>query len=258
MTKTSPLLRLTAYSTLLIAALPSALAGTQSVPLSKNRQSVQQPEAPAQPNDEANNKRKTRDPLEPLNRGIFQVNKQVYRFFLRPLAKATEAVFTKPVLKRVGNVFENAETPVRVASSLLQGKVKRASQETGKLLLNTTVGLGGIFRPSDKFESLSRVPSEDMGQAFGKWGIPDGPYLVLPILGPSSARDLPGKVADTALSPLTWLESSALRTSLNGTRALQQNPERMRVYDDAVEGALEEYIALREAFLDYRAEAVAR
>ncbi|MEK0445669.1 MAG: hypothetical protein RLZZ399_990 [Verrucomicrobiota bacterium] len=200
--------------------------------------------------------RKTSDPLEPLNRGIFAFNHQAYRWVFRPLAKATEAVVPKTVLDHLGNVFVNLETPGRVVSSLLQGNVDRAGRETSKMLINSTVGVGGLFKPSDRLPCLAHVPAEDIGQAFGKWGVSAGPYLVVPILGPSSCRDLTGKAADTALIPTTWLRPGPLRNSLWGTRTVQENPGRMNTYDQAREGALDEYIAVREAFLSYRAEAI--
>ena len=201
---------------------------------------------------------KTSDPLEFLNRGIFAFNHQVYRFLLRPIARVTETVIPKPVLTRIGYIFDNIETPVRVVGSLLQANFTPAGKETGKLLLNSTVGIGGIFRPANHFTCLADIPSEDVGQAFGKWGIPQGPYLVLPILGPSSCRDLPGKVADAALNPTAWIGTDALRYSLTGTRNIQQNPGRLKTYDLAREGALDEYLAVRESYISYRAEAVRR
>lgn len=203
--------------------------------------------------------RKTSDPLERINRGLFVFNEQLIRFFLRPLAKVTTTIFPRPVLACASNVFENLETPVRVSGSLLQGKFSRATKETEKLLINSTIGLGGLFRPSDKFPSLANVPSEDIGQAFGKWGIPAGPYLFLPLLGPMSARDLVGRTADTFADPLYWwLAGKEIWLPYRISDAVVENPRRLRTYDRAVEGALDRYIVLREGYLDYRAEAVSR
>ncbi|MEY2599991.1 MAG: hypothetical protein RLZZ142_2250 [Verrucomicrobiota bacterium] len=202
--------------------------------------------------------RKTSDPIEWVNRGTFSVNHQLYRFLLRPLADATEAVLPKPVLRCLGNFFTNLETPSRVVSSLLQADLSKASKETSKLLLNSSIGIGGLFRPSDRLACLANVPSEDLGQAFGKWGIPSGPYLVLPVLGPSSCRDFPGKVADSLLNPATWVGSPSFRYIVNGTRGVEENPRRMKAYSLATDGALDRYIAVREGFLDFRAEAIRR
>lgn len=203
--------------------------------------------------------RKTSDPFEPINRGCFAFNEQLIRFVLRPLAKVTTTVVPRPVLKSLGNAFENLQTPVRVAGSLLQADFGRATKETEKLLLNSTVGIGGLFRPSDRFFSLNNVPDEDIGQAFGKWGIPSGPYLFLPVLGPTSARDLVGRTADAFANPLYWwLADRDIWVAYRASEAVVENPRRLRTYGMAVQGALDRYIVVREGYLDYRAEAVSR
>lgn len=255
-------LKLALSALLLVGVVSPTFAGETTrpiqskkvVPLKKTPSKVTKEQDPDSPETE----RQTRDPLEKINRGIFAVNHQIYRFLLRPIAKATEFIIPKPVLTGIGNAFDNLESPIRIVGCLLQGKFRGAAQETGKLVVNSTFGIGGLMKPSETIPSLSNVPKEDVGQAFGKWGIPDGPYLVLPIAGPSSLRDLPGRVADTCLTPTTWVGTPALRYSLNGTRTLQLNPSRMKTYDSAREGALDEYIAVRESYLSYRAEAVRR
>jgi phospholipid-binding lipoprotein MlaA len=251
----------TLSAALLLGVTVPALAGSGVRP-PRLAPALTAPRPTANPDDEfsaaSDNRPKTLDPLEVLNRGIFAVNHQVYRFLLRPLARVTEAVIPKTVLTRIGYVFDNFETPVRVVSSLLQANFSRAGKETGKLLINSTVGVGGLMRPSDRFACLADVPDEDVSQAFGKWGIPQGPYVVLPILGPSSLRDLTGKAADIALNPTIWVGSNTLRYSLTGTRNVQLNPRRIKAYDLAREGALDQYLAVRESYLSYRAEAVRR
>ena len=200
--------------------------------------------------------RPVNDGLEKINRGIFAFNHQLYRFIMKPIAKATLFVFREKGVEALGNVFENAEAPVRIVSSLLQGKVQRAGQETGKLIVNSSVGLGGLMKPSEKIESLKNVPSEDMGQTFGKWGVPAGPYLVLPVLGPSNLRDGVGKVGDTCLQPLTWVGGKEFRAWAKGTQTVAENPDRMDTYDAATSNALDPYISMREAYSSYRESAV--
>ncbi len=212
----------------------------------------------SEPAEEFSKVSRPSDPIEVVNRGTFAVNHQLYRFIFRPLGKFTETVVPKPVLTAADNAFENIETPVRVVGSLLQGKPGRALKETEKLLINSTIGVGGLFKASDHVDSLKNVPAEDVGQAFGEWGIPQGPYVVIPVLGPSSCRDLPGKLADNFLSPIRWLHHKTLRYSLSGGRALEENPQQMRSYDQATQGSLDKYIAVREGYLSYRAEAVRR
>ncbi|MCC5022195.1 MAG: VacJ family lipoprotein [Candidatus Synoicihabitans palmerolidicus] len=93
---------------------------------------------------------------------------------------------------------------MRLGGSLLQGKLRRAAQETGKFAVNTVVGVGGIFRPSDRVPALAEVPTEDGGQALAVWRVPAGPYLVLPLLGPSNPRELLGRAGDFVLTPTNW------------------------------------------------------
>ncbi len=199
---------------------------------------------------------KTNDVFEKGNRKIFAFNHQFYRFVSRPIAKATTFILREHLLTALGHVFENAEAPVRITASLLQGKFQRAGQETEKLVVNSTIGVGGLWKPSDRINGLKDVPTEDMGQTFGTWGIPSGPYLVVPVLGPSSVRDLPGKVADLCLNPTTWLGSGDFKTWSAVSQNVVENPDRLDAYDGATADALDPYIAMREAFTSYRESAV--
>ena len=196
--------------------------------------------------------RQTPDPLEKINRGIFAFNHQFYRFVAKPVADATKFILPKPVRTALVHVIDNLETPVRVASCLLQGKIKRAGQETGKFIVNSTLGAGGLWNPAEKIDSLKAIPSEDVGQAIGSWGVPSGPYLVLPVLGPSSARDLVGKVGDVCLTPMTWISPHTVSTLTNASVAVVKNPDRMDVYDAATEDAIDAYISMRESYRSYR------
>jgi phospholipid-binding lipoprotein MlaA len=198
------------------------------------------------------------DPLERLNRGTFALNHQVYRFLLKPLSRVTTFLVPEPVLDAVGNVFENLKSPVRMTASLLQGKGRRAAQETAKLAVNSTVGIGGLWRASDRIEGLRNVPEEDFGQTLGVWGIKSGPYLVLPVLGPRSARDLVGMAADVCATPQTWVSAGNLNAWSTMADNVQRNPDRMQTYDDATKDALDPYIAVREAYSSYRANVVTK
>ena len=203
--------------------------------------------------------RTTSDPLERLNRGLFVLNEQLIRFVLQPVAKITTTILPGTVLSHVGNAFDNLETPVRVTGSLLQADFRKASKETGKLLINSTVGVAGLFRPSNRFPALSDVPAEDIGQALGKWGVPSGPFLFLPVLGPTSVRDLIGRTADGFANPLYWwLAGRDIWIPYRAVQAGVENPQRLRTYHMAVQGALDRYIVVRESYLDFRAEAVSR
>lgn len=143
------------------------------------------------------------DPLEGFNRAMFWFNDYLYFYAAKPLARAWGAVVPQPLRRGISNAFYNLAFPIRFVSSLLQGKPGRAAQETGRFLLNSTFGLGGLVNVA-KGVDLD-PPEEDLGQTFGVWGLGHGFYLYLPFIGPSSGRDFTGSVGDRFLDPLTWL-----------------------------------------------------
>ena len=210
------------------------------------------------------------DPLQPVNRVVFKFNDFVYEKALWPVANGYEKVVPSPVRTGLVNFYDNIRYPVRLVGSLLQGKFKRAGRETGKFVVNSTAGLGGFIRQSDKIPELANVPREDMGQAFGAWGIGHGPYLVLPILGGVSSRDLVGRVGDTFASPLGWKypewgnrEWTAeldweWQLAITGTDVISSLPGGLRVYREMKSSALDPYVAVRDGTISYRNEQVAR
>jgi phospholipid-binding lipoprotein MlaA len=132
------------------------------------------------------------DPWEPGNRKVFAVNQAVDRATLRPAAKAYEATLPKWMRNSVTNFFKNLDMPITIANQLLQGKPKQAGQDTLRFAMNTTLGIGGLFDPAS--DANLPVHDEDFGQTLGRWGVPPGPFLMLPLLGPSHVRDLPSNV----------------------------------------------------------------
>jgi len=145
------------------------------------------------------------DPLEPLNRATFALNHGLYKVLFRPIAKGYTSIMPKPVRQGVDNAFENAKFPIRFVNSSLQGKFKRAGKEVQKFGVNTFAGFGGLIKQSDRIPSLVEVPSEDTGQTLATWAIGHGPFLVLPLFGPSSAREAVGQAGDYALNPVNCL-----------------------------------------------------
>jgi phospholipid-binding lipoprotein MlaA len=212
--------------------------------------------APTPEEDELH--RPASDPLERLNRGTFALNHQLYRFVLKPLSRVTTFLLPGPVMDAVGNVFENLKAPVRISASLFQGKGRRAAQEAGKLLVNSTAGVGGLWKASDRIDGLKNVPEEDFGQTLGVWGVKPGPYLVVPVLGPRSLRDLVGLGADVCASPQTWVAVGNLNVWATAADNVQRNPDRMQMYDDATKDALDPYVAVREGYSSYRQNVVDR
>jgi phospholipid-binding lipoprotein MlaA len=142
------------------------------------------------------------DPLEGMNRGIFAFNEGVDRWFLEPVATGWDFVMPDPVERALKRFFVNLQFPVVFVNDLLQGKPVAALQDVGRFALNSTAGVAGLFDAAA--EAGLPASDEDFGQTLGVWGVPFGPYLVLPLLGPSSPRDAAGLVVDSGTRVYTW------------------------------------------------------
>ncbi|HEY1084032.1 MAG TPA: VacJ family lipoprotein [Prosthecobacter sp.] len=197
------------------------------------------------------------DPLEGMNRVTFKINDGLYTFLLRPVSKGYVAVAPKPLRQGLDNFFDNVKFPVRFVNCTLQGKMKRAGQEVQKFGVNTFAGFGGLIRQSDKIPSLASVPAEDTGQTLGKWGLGNGPYLVLPVFGPSSMRDGVGMAGDYVLNPVNWgffLKGSNdswtwIPSTVNNVRSW---PSQLELYDEARQNAVDPYISVRSVYIQNR------
>jgi phospholipid-binding lipoprotein MlaA len=202
------------------------------------------------------------DPVEPLNRGTFWLNHQLYNYLLRPVSKAYEFVLPSPARKAIHNFFDNVEYPVRVVNHALQLEFKRADLETRKFVVNSMAGVGGILRVSDRFPELANIPPADTGQTFAKWGIGHGAYIVLPVLGPRSVRDTVGMAGDYALNPVSWLSyggvTGATALAISGPSAARNVNSRINLYDAATQNAIDPYIAVRTGYIQYRDEAASK
>ncbi len=146
--------------------------------------------------------REANDPVEPLNRYFFDVNNFLDKLILKPV---TQGYLLLPDGPRAGvtNFLRNLDGPVILANDLLQGKLDRATITAERFAINTTIGVGGLFDIATDAGIERHV--EDFGQTLGYWGASEGPYLVLPLLGPAPPRDLVGRVADYFMDPLTWV-----------------------------------------------------
>jgi phospholipid-binding lipoprotein MlaA len=190
-----------------------------------------------------------RDPFEPINRVSYAVNDGLDRAVIRPTAKVYRAVTPKFMQIGVTNVFSNAKYPVTLVNNALQGKFSAAASDTGRFLLNTTVGVGGFFDPATA-AGLERH-DEDFGQTFGVWGIGAGPYFVVPLFGPTTLRDGLGSLADDFSEPRSHLEDDSTRWSLWMFDKLET---RVRLLDaDAVlDRSGDPYAFVRSAYLQRR------
>jgi phospholipid-binding lipoprotein MlaA len=215
--------------------------------------------------DEFTSGQKANDPFIRFNRSIFAFNDTLNTYALRPIAHGYAKIVPRPVRNGITNAFDNAQFPVRFVNCVLQGKLKRSAQETGKFVVNSVAGFGGLMRVSDHVTSLANVPAEDFGLTLGVWGIPAGPYLVVPLLGPSGCRDLVGFAGDYVIYPLNWhavgiihhaFISNTINGALSGTRTVNGLPKSVQDYDQMKAAAVDPYIAMRDAYTSYRAARV--
>ncbi len=202
------------------------------------------------------------DPIEPVNRVTFWINHQLYRYALRPISKGYEFIVPEKGRQAVYNAFENVKFPVRFANNLLQANFPRAGQELGKFLVNTTAGVAGLGRPAEHISWLADVPAADSGQTFAFWGIPNGCYLVLPILGPTTLRDGVGLAGDYLLNPITWCGfiwgGYGWFIAIPAANTMRALPAQMDVYDAATRESLDRYLAARTSYIQFRNEINAR
>ena len=191
-----------------------------------------------------------RDPLEPLNRGIYKFNDGVDHLLIKPAAEFYR--FAVPQFMRTGvsNFFSNLNDVIVALNNLLQGKLTMAASDVGRILLNSTVGLLGLYDAATEV-GLERN-NEDFGQTLGFWGIADGPYLVLPLLGPSSARDAVGWFGDYYAWPPTYLRSEGKRNILIAVRFVTARADLLEASRILETAALDPYEFVRDAYLQRR------
>lgn len=190
------------------------------------------------------------DPLEPVNRVVYKFNDTVDKALFKPVARAYKAVLPQPVRQGVGNFFGNIDDLLIGLNNLLQAKPAQAASDLMRFGFNTTFGILGIFDVATAF-GLEKH-NEDFGQTLGRWGVADGPFLVLPILGPSNVRDTIGLVPEYKLDPVANLDHVPTRNTLVGLRFVDQRARLLdaeRVLDEA---ALDPYTFLRDAYIQRR------
>lgn len=214
------------------------------------------------------------DPWEPVNANIFEFNRQVDRFVLKPFAKGYNFVLPDWVQVSISNIYYNLRFPPRFLNNVFQGKFKGAGIEVGRFLVNSTLGGAGLVDVA-KDMGLD-TPEEDTGQTLGFYGVKPGPYLVLPLLPPFTVRDFTGFLGDLALNPINWLVAPIVevknvpsliahknRTTSSmvqlGTRVEEIVNERSRnleKFQGVEEATLDLYTAVRNAYLQKRAKTI--
>jgi len=194
-------------------------------------------------------KRDARDPFERVNRASFAFNDTLDRAILKPTAKGYRAVAPQFLETGVSNFFDNLDTPKTLVNDLLQAKFKPALHDTGRLLLNTTIGLGGLFDPASA-AGLDRN-EEDFGQTLGKWGVPAGPYLMIPFVGPSTVRDGCGEIPDEFTDPRHYVERDKVRFGILFVNLLDSRARQLSL-EDTLNSAYDKYGFIRNAYLQRR------
>ncbi|MGI9295090.1 MAG: MlaA family lipoprotein [Pseudomonadales bacterium] len=187
------------------------------------------------------------DPWEGWNRNVYRFNQFADRYLLKPVAKAYQAVTPEIVDVGVTNFFRNLREPITIFNDLLQLKLGQAGMDSGRFVLNTTLGLAGFFDVASDL-GLPRH-REDFGQSLGYWGLEAGPYLELPLLGSSSARDAFGLIPDIYVSPVVYVNDEIARAAATGLRVTDLRADLLRA-DELVTG--DRYIFLRDSYLQQR------
>ena len=187
------------------------------------------------------------DPRESFNRPIFRFNDTVDTYALKPIAQGYRAVTPQFLEDGVHNVFGNIGDVGNLANNLLQGKLHNAGVDTGRLIFNTTFGVLGFFDVA-KHMGL-RKNDEDFGQTLGVWGLNSGPYLVIPLLGPSTVRDATGRVPDSFLTPYPYMDHVPTRNVTRGVQVVDTRANLLQA-ERLVSG--DKYIFIRNAYLQSR------
>ena len=191
------------------------------------------------------------DPIEPVNRVFFWVNDKLYFYLLKPVARGYRWAVPEPWRVGVKNFFSNLAAPVRIINNGLQGKFGDAGNELTRFAVNTTIGIGGFFDTAkDHFEL--RIKDEDTGQTFGYYGMGPGPYLVLPLLGPSNLRDGVGRFIDSRMNLLYYMSEGRNYYALRAFDKINDLSLDKDTYEGIKKDALDPYLFVRDAFMQYR------
>ena len=190
------------------------------------------------------------DPWEGFNRAMFSLNDGLDRWVLEPVAKGYDFVTPDPLEQCFSNFFRNLQVPIQGVNGLLQGKPVNAASDIGRFTVNTTIGLAGFLDPATYFGLVKH--EEDFGQTLGVWGVPNGPYLVIPLLGPSTVRDTGGLMVDSMMHPGWYYLDAAVTV---GSRVFDTINSRALALEDiqnARNAALDFYSFVRNGYLQRR------
>jgi phospholipid-binding lipoprotein MlaA len=192
------------------------------------------------------------DPWEPFNERMFEVNRNLDRFVLKPIAKAYNFITPDELQIMISNGFDNISFPPRFVNSMLQGKLKGAGREIARFLINSTVGVGGLFDPAKDVFGLVKS-REDFGQTLGFYGVGPGPFLIVPLMEPMTVRDGVGKAVDSAMDPLAYyLPFFWDRLGMKIGDTVNERSLNLDLFQGFEESVIDLYSAVRHGYLQRR------
>lgn len=190
------------------------------------------------------------DPFEKINRGTFWFNDKCYFYLVKPIARGFRVVPT-PVRTGLGKMFDNLKSPLRAVNALFQLKFKQAMDETTRLVVNSTIGVAGFYDPAASYWQIKKK-DEDFGQTLGYYGIREGFYVVIPLLGASNVRDGLSLIPDSYADPLPWFVGSKTALALNCGQIVNRVSLDKDTYESIVDEQLDPYLFVRDAYTQNR------
>lgn len=198
--------------------------------------------------------RDPRDPWQPYNRAMFKFNTDFDNAFVKPAAQAYQKITPEPVNRGITNFFANIADATSAVNNLLQFKLARTGSDISRVLVNTTVGVLGIFDVATNMGIQSY--KEDFGQTLGYWGFANGPYFIMPVIGPSTVRDTFGFAGDVLLDPFFSVKKEEIYWGFVGLRLVDKRAGLLTASEIFEEAAIDRYSFVRDAYLQKRANEV--
>ena len=198
------------------------------------------------------------DPLEPMNRTIHKMNQRLDKALIKPIAVTYNFIIIKPIRELITNILRNLQEPLTLVNDILQGEGKRAATTFGRFVTNSTLGIGGTFDVAVGMNMHRHT--EDFGQTLGAWGVGEGPYLVVPFLGPSTIRDSVGQIADIYMNPTSIAIDQAnvkgLGLIYRGAGALDSRARNIDTLRELEASSIDLYATMRSAYRQNRRKEV--
>jgi len=203
--------------------------------------------------EEAQNGQKVNDPYEDFNRGVFDFNDHMYFYVFKPVARVYSFGVPTELREAIRNGFHNLVFPSRFINFVLQAKGDKAVNELIRFVINSTMGMAGLFDIAQARFLLENHES-DFGQTLAIWGVVSGPFLIIPVLGPSNPRDFFGFGVDSVLDPLFWIPGDwCVSISVEAGKFVNRTSLQIGQYEELKKASLDPYIAMRDAYIQYRA-----